>query len=52
MAVIDLNSALADQHRSGILVEDLRLFHLCRRCVRMFECESSQILVDGKERET
>ena len=53
LAVIDLNQALADGHRSGIMVEDFTLISLIDTLAANFpEIEKVKILVDGKERET
>jgi spore germination protein GerM len=53
MAVIDLNSAMADQHRSGILVEELTVISLVQTlCVNVPNVNRVKILVDGKDRET
>ena len=53
LAVVDLNQALADGHRSGIMVEDFTLISLIDTLVANFpQIEQVKILVDGKERET
>jgi len=53
VAVIDLNSAFADTHRSGVLVEELTVASL----IHTISANTPgilrvKILVDGKERET
>jgi hypothetical protein len=53
VAVIDLNSAFADGHRSGVLVEDLTIASL----IHTISANTPgilrvRILVDGKQRET
>jgi hypothetical protein len=53
VAVIDLNSAFADTHRSGVLVEELTITSL----IHTISANTPgilrvKILVDGKERET
>jgi len=53
VAVIDLNSAFADTHRSGVLVEELTVASL----IRTISANTPgilrvKILVDGKERDT
>jgi len=53
LAVIDLNSAFADTHRSGILVEELTVASLIHTVsANTPGILKVQILVDGKERET
>lgn len=52
-AVIDLNSAFADTHRSGVLVEVLTVASLIRTIAANLPGISRvKILVDGKERDT
>ena len=52
-AVVDLNEALADGHRSGIMVEDFTLISLIDTLGANFpQLQQVKILVDGKERET
>jgi hypothetical protein len=52
-AVVDLNGAFADQHRSGIEVEQLTMFSLVETlATNMPEVRRVRFLVDGKERET
>ena len=53
VAVIDLNSAFADGHRSGVLVEDLTITSLIHTLsANIPGVLRVKILVDGKERET
>ena len=53
MAVIDANSALADRHRSGVLVEELTVISLIQTLSANVQgINRVKILVDGKERET
>jgi len=53
VAVIDLNSALADTHRSGILVEELTVASMIQTLsANIPGIQRVKILVDGKERET
>jgi hypothetical protein len=53
LAVVDLNEALADGHRSGIMVEDFTLMSLIDTLAAGFpDLEQVKILIDGKERET
>jgi hypothetical protein len=52
-AVIDLNSAFADQHRSGILVEQLTVNSLVETlAVNVPGIQKVKILVDGQTRDT
>lgn len=52
-AVIDLNSAFADQHRSGIQVEQLTINSLVETlAMNVPGIQRVKILVDGKSRET
>src|SRR5205807_10562561 len=52
-AVIDLNSAFADSHRSGVLVEELTVASLIHTISSNTQgILKVKILVDGKERET
>jgi len=52
-AVIDLNSAFADTHRSGVLVEVLTVASLIHTIAANVPGISKvKILIDGKERET
>lgn len=53
VAVIDLNSAFADTHRSGVLVEELTVASLIHTIsTNTPGILRVKILVDGKERET
>lgn len=53
LAVIDLNAAFADTHRSGILVEELTVASLIHTVsANTPGVLKVKILVDGKERET
>jgi hypothetical protein len=53
VAVIDLNSAFADTHRSGVLVEDLTIASLIHTISGNTPgILKVKILVDGKERDT
>lgn len=53
IAVIDLNAALADSHRSGVLVEDLTVVSLVQTLsANVPGITRVKILVDGKERDT
>jgi Sporulation and spore germination len=53
VVVIDLNSALADTHRSGILVEELTVASLIHTIsANMQGVIKVKILVDGNERDT
>jgi len=53
VAVIDLNSAFADTHRSGVLVEQLTVASMIQTIsVNTPNLLKVKILVEGKERET
>lgn len=53
LAVIDLNQALAEGHRSGIMVEDFTLISLIDTlATNLPQVEQVKILINGKERET
>ena len=53
VAVIDVNSAFADAHRSGVLVEELTVASLIQTVsANVPNLLKVKILVDGKERET
>jgi spore germination protein GerM len=53
LAVIDLNSAFADGHRSGILVEELTIASLARTLsANIPGINRIKILVEGKSRDT
>jgi hypothetical protein len=53
LVVIDLNSAFADGHRSGILVEELTVASLSETlAANLPGINRVQFLVDGKQRDT
>jgi hypothetical protein len=53
LAVIDLDAALADGHRSGVLVEELTVASLIRTIsYNTPDILKVKILIDGKERDT
>jgi hypothetical protein len=53
VAIIDLNTAFADTHRSGVLVEELTISSLIHTIsANTPGIVKVQILVDGKERDT
>jgi len=53
LAVIDLNSAFADQHRSGVLVEELTIASLIQTVTANIPgITRAKILVNGEERDT
>lgn len=53
VAVIDLNAAFADTHRSGVLVEELTVASLIRTITANIQgILRVKILVDGKDRDT
>jgi hypothetical protein len=53
LAVVDLNQALVDGHRSGIMVEDFTLMSFIETLsANMPAIEQVKILVNGKERRT
>jgi hypothetical protein len=53
LAVIDLNAAFADSHRSGVLVEELTVVSLVHTLsANIPGITRVKILVDGKERDT
>jgi len=53
LAVIDLNAAFADNHRSGVLVEELTVVSLVQTLsANIPGITRVRILVDGKERDT
>ena len=53
LAVVDLNQALAEGHRSGIMVEDFTLISLIDTlATNLPQVEQVKILINGKERET
>lgn len=52
-AVVDINGAFADQHRSGILVEELSLVAIAKTLgANLSGINNVRFLVGGKERET
>jgi len=53
LAVIDLNAAFADGHRSGVLIEELTIASLVQTLAANIPgINRVKILVDGKDRET
>jgi len=53
LAVVDLNQALADGHRSGVMVEDFTVISLIDTlATNLPQVEQVKILINGKERET
>jgi len=53
LAVIDLNGAFADSHRSGVLEENLTIASLVRTLTaNIAGIQRVKILIDGQERET
>jgi hypothetical protein len=53
LAVIDMNAAFADGHRSGILIEDLTVASMIQSLVaNVGGIARVRILIEGKERET
>jgi hypothetical protein len=53
LAVVDLNEAMVEGHRSGVVVEDFTLLSLIDTLATNFpQLEQVKLLVDGKERET
>jgi len=53
LAVIDLNAAFADGHRSGVLVEELTVASLVQTLAANIPgITRAKILVDGKDRDT
>ncbi len=53
MAVIDLNAAFANGHRSGVLVEELTVVSLVQTLsANIPGITRVKILVDGKDRDT
>jgi hypothetical protein len=53
MAVIDLNAAFADGHRSGVLIEELTVASLVETLsANIPGITRAKILVDGRERDT
>jgi hypothetical protein len=52
-AVVDVNSAFADEHRSGVMVEELTLAALARTLgANISGLKEVKVIVDGRERET
>jgi len=52
-AVVDVNSAFADEHRSGVLVEELTMASLARTLGANIDgLQQVKVIVDGRERET
>jgi spore germination protein GerM len=53
LAVVDFNSALADQHRSGIFVEELTIASVAQTlAANVPGITRVKFLIDGKERDT
>jgi hypothetical protein len=53
IAIVDLNAAFADQHRSGILVEELSLASLSKTLgENMPGLAQVKFIIDGQQRET
>jgi hypothetical protein len=53
LAVADMNSAFADQHRSGVQVEDLTVFSIVETlAANLPGVNRVKLVIDGKERET
>jgi Sporulation and spore germination len=53
LAVIDMNAAFADGHRSGVLVEELTIASMIQSLVaNIGGITRVRILIEGKERET
>ncbi len=53
MAIVDTNSAFADSHRSGVLVEQLTVASIARTLAENFPGTIMvKLLVEGRERET
>jgi hypothetical protein len=53
LAVIDVNGPFADQHRSGVLVEELTLASIAKTLgANLPGMTEIRVVVDGKERET
>jgi hypothetical protein len=52
-AVVDVNSAFANEHRSGVMVEELTVAALVRTLgANISGLKEVKVLVDGRERET
>lgn len=53
LAVVDLNEALADGHRSGVLIEELTVASIVQTLTANLDgIQEVKILVEGKERDT
>ena len=53
LAVVDLNQALAEGHRSGVMVEDFTVMSLIDTlATNLPQLQQVKILINGKERET
>ena len=53
LAVVDLNQALAEGHRSGVMVEDFTVISLIDTlATNLPQLERVKILINGRERET
>ena len=52
-AIVDVNGAFADQHRSGVMVEELTMAALARTLgANINGLQEMKLIVDGRERET
>jgi hypothetical protein len=52
-AIVNVNGAFADQHRSGVLVEELTMASLARTLgANISGLKQVKVIVDGRERET
>ena len=52
-AIVDVNGAFADEHRSGVLVEELTIASLARTLgANLSGLQEVKLIVDGRERET
>ena len=52
-AVVDVNSAFADEHRSGIMVEELTVAAMARTLgANIGGVQQMKVIVEGRERET
>jgi len=52
-AIVDVNGAFADEHRSGVLVEELTMASLARTLGANIQgLQEIKLIVDGRERET
>ena len=52
-AVVDVNAAFADEHRSGVMVEELTMAALARTLgANISGVQQMKLLVEGRERET